>query len=575
MISKHIAYEAAHDNYGALARYIADAGHDGEKCLASWCAGCAADDDYDLAIVETQAAQALNTRSRKEKTYHLLVSFRPEDEARLTPEAFKAIEERFARALGFAEHQRHCGIHKNTSNIHMHVAYSMIHPERHTRHEPFRDYATRDKLCRELEREYGLTVDNGREQRREDALSQKAATIEAQTGQESFESYAKRHKEKILETLESAPAGLDGWQYLHEAFKTHGLGIKPHGAGLVVFDLHSARHTAKASAVDRVLSVKRLQERFGEFRPYRSLRPIQEFSRYQAAPLHRAMERGERGKLFAAFKAGIETRKNRLEAVKEREDKELAAIHAKWEAKRREIENMGIHKRNRRNLLALARKHEKEAIAKAKLALLPEREAVRREIPYTSWQDFLKLEAGNGNEVALAVLRSRKEAVEPESALELERSQSAPPKKDWSRHGQNYAAKTALRAEYAEKERELQERSDLSDQGKKQLQAFLRMEQITAEARAEGSDLGEIKRRIDGKGVVIFTMDSGSTIRDTGKEVFYSAHDSKAEYAAALYAAKKWGKRLAVEKGRIMFQPEREVERPWPELPKKQKGLFI
>ena len=126
MISKHVHYEAAHDNYGALARYIADAGHEGEKCLAFWCAGCAADDDYDLAIIEAQAVQSMNTRSRKEKTYHLLVSFRPEDEARLTPEAFKAIEERFAAALGFSEHQRHCGIHKNTNNIHMHIAYNMF-----------------------------------------------------------------------------------------------------------------------------------------------------------------------------------------------------------------------------------------------------------------------------------------------------------------------------------------------------------------------------------------------------------------------------------------------------------------
>lgn len=38
---------------------------------------------------------------------------------------------------------------------------------------------------------------------------------------------------------------------------------------------------------------------------------------------------------------------------------------------------------------------------------------------------FLKLEAVNGNEVALAVLRSRKEAIEPETALEPEQS---PPK---------------------------------------------------------------------------------------------------------------------------------------------------
>lgn len=306
MISKHVAYEAAHDDYKALARYIADAGHDGEKCLARWCAGCVADDDYELAILEAQAVQAMNTRSGKEKTYHLLVSFRPEDEASLTPEVFKAIEARFAAALGFSEHQRHCGIHKNTSN--MHIAYNMVHPERHTRHEPFRDYATRDKLCRELEREYGLTVDNGREQRRENALTPKAATIEAQTGQESFESYAKRNKGKVLEALESAKH----WQDLHEVLKAHGMGIKPHCNGLVVFDLHG-RHNAKASTIDRSLSAKCLQDRFGEFRPYRSLRPIQELSRYEAAPLHRSPERG---KLFARFKAGIAQRKERLEAVK-------------------------------------------------------------------------------------------------------------------------------------------------------------------------------------------------------------------------------------------------------------------
>ena len=552
MISKHVAYEAAHDDYGALARYIADAKHNEEKCLVSWCAGCAADDDYKLAIVEAQAVQSMNTRSRKEKTYHLLVSFRPEDEAKLTPEAFKDIEERFATVLGFSEHQRHCGIHKNTNNIHMHVAYNMVHPDRYARHEPFRDYAARDKLCRELEREFGLTVDNGREQRQENTLSQKAATIEAQTGQESFESYAKRHKDKILEALQHS----EHWQDLHEAMKAHGLGIKPHGNGLVVTNLHG-KHTAKASAVDRSLSAKPLQERFGEFQPYQSLRQIQELSRYQAVPLHRSPERG---KLFATFKAGIETRKRTLEAIKDCEDTQLAAIRQEWAAKRREIENMGIHKRNRRNLLALARKHEKEAIAKAKLALLPEREAIRREIPYTSWQNFLKLEAGNGNEIALAVLRSRKETVEPETAPE--HSAAVPQKKDWSRHGLDYAAKTAIRAEYAEEERELQERSDLSSQGKKQLQAFLCMEQIAAKARAEGSDLGSIKRRIDGKGIVIFTLDSGGTIRDTGKEVFYSVHDPKAEHAATLYTARKWGKHHTVEKGRIMFQPERELERP-------------
>ncbi len=560
MISKHVPCHPQHDNYGRLANYIADAGHEGEKCLLSWCVGCVAEDDYALAIMEAEATQALNTRSGKEKTYHLLISFRPEDEARLTPEAFKAIEERFAAVLGFSEHQRHCGIHKNTNNIHMHVAYNMINPERLTRTEPYRDYHKRDKLCREIEREYGLSVDNGREQRRENALTHKAATIEAQTGQESFESYAKRHKGKILEALQHS----ENWQDFHEVLKAYGLGIKPHGNGLVIKDLHG-EHAAKASTVDRSLSAKRLHERFGEFRPYRSLRQVQEVSRYQAIPLQRSPERGE---LYARFHAGIEARKNRLADIKEREGKQIAVIRQEWAEKRREYENMPLLKRHRLNLVSLAKKHEAEAVAKKRLAMLPEREALRQEIPYTSWQDFLKLEAGNGNETALAVLRSRKEVAETEHPQEQK-----PPVKSWMERGNEYAAKTAIRAEYAEKERKLQERSDISHKGKKQLQAFLHMEQITAEARAEGTELGEIKRRIDNNGIVIFTLESGGTIRDTGKELFFSSHDPKAERTAMLYAGKKWGRRLAVEKGHIMFQPERYTEIKAPELEKRRKGI--
>ena len=180
MIAKHISRKRKNDDYGRLAQYIADAPEKGEKCLVSWSAGCwSGDDDYGTGIVEAKNTQGMNTRSAKEKTYHLIVSFRPEDEAKLTSEAFKAIEERFAQALGFAEHQRHCGVHKNTNNLHLHIAYNMIHPDRHSRHEPFRDYKTLSDTCRRLEQEYGLVVDNGMEKARADRLSEKAAAIEA------------------------------------------------------------------------------------------------------------------------------------------------------------------------------------------------------------------------------------------------------------------------------------------------------------------------------------------------------------------------------------------------------------
>lgn len=52
-----------------------------------------------------------------------------------------------------------------------------------------------------------------------------------------------------------------------------------------------------------------------------------------------------------------------------------------WEARHREIESMSIAKRNRRNLLALACKHEAEALAKTKQEFQPERNAVRRDVP--------------------------------------------------------------------------------------------------------------------------------------------------------------------------------------------------
>jgi hypothetical protein len=551
MISKHVSCKPQNDDYGRLARYIADAGHEGEKCLVSWSAGCWSGDDYGLGILEAEAVQDLNTRSAREKTYHLLISFRPEDEARLTPGAFRAIEKRFAQALGFSEHQRHCGVHKNTNNLHLHIAYNMIHPERLSRHDPFRDYKTLSETCRKLEQEYGLTVDNGMEKARADRLSEKAAAIEAQTGQESFESYAKRHKAHILKALENS----QDWQGFHEAIRAIGMEAKAHGNGLVIKDLNGD-HAVKASAIDRALSMKKLEGRFGQFQPYRSLRPVQEVSRYQAVPLHRGPERGE---LFAKYRQGIESRKIRLEAVREREGAALAAIRKQWADKRAEIERMGIAKLNRRNLFALACKHEAEAIAKARVALQPEREAVRRDIPFVSWNGFLRHEAGQGNEIALAVLRSKGETVEPEQEV------AQPKVKDWSQHGREQFL--TGKADHTAKERALLEREDISAKAKKPLQAFLRMERIAEASRTQGYDLGDITRRIDGKGIVIFTLASGGSIRDTGKELFYSAHDEKAYGVALAYATLKWGKNIAQEKGKILFRKtpeiEREQERGW------------
>lgn len=548
MISKRVFIDADNDNYARLAAYIADAGPAGEKCLMSWAEGMLGGDDYAEGIAESVDVQARNTRAAS-KTYHLVISFRPEDEAKLTPEVFKAIEARFASALGYADHQRHCGVHQNTGNLHMHIAYNMIHPEKYTQHKEFRDFWIRDKVCRAVERDFGLTVDNGIEHNSSDRQrnNDTARLVEAHTGQQSFDSYAKEHRERIMHSLEAAVS----WQDIHAALAAQGMEIKPHGNGLVIKDRHSKKkaHAIKASALDRNLSLKKMEARFGAFQPPQNLAHFQEKSSYAAEPLHRSPERGQ---LFAEYKAGIEARKATLQSVKDREDAALAAIRTEWAAKRRELERKNIAKKNLRRLLQIARKLETEALAKARLSLQEPRNAVRRDIPFTSWNGFLQHKAEQGNETALAVLRSRVHAVPPEH--------EAAKAKDWSQHGMDQASTSSVsRAEFAAREREILEQDGISGKGKTRLQAVLRMEQVLQQ-----SSLGsaEFQNHIDGKGTVVFTLQDGARIRDNGEDILFSVSSEPAKQAALLYARKKWGKSLEFSENRIMKKTRLERTSP-------------
>lgn len=555
MISKRVGITPKNDNYARLAAYIADAGHDGEKALMSWCAGCLGGDDYTEGIAEVLDTQDKNTRSVKSKTYHLVVSFRPEDEAKMTLETFKAMEERFAAALGWSEHQRHCGVHKNTVNLHMHIAYNMVNPENYTLHKEFRDFWIRDKVCRELEKEYGFALDNGRNKDAQRSLGEKAALIEAHTGQQSFESYARSQRDNILHVLDTAA----DWQTLHEGLALHGMAIKPRSGGLVVADRHNRKHTVKASAVDRSLSLQQLEAKLGPYVPAQGLDKLPEHSRYQAVPLHRSPERGA---LYAEFLQGIERRKSGLAAVKNHEDTALTAIRAEWAAKRRELERKNIAKKNLRRLMQIAKKHETEALAKARLAFQEPRESLRQEVPYTSWNGFLQYMAEQGNETALAVLRSIQETVG------LDQESQVAPKKDWSQHGKEQFQDTTakLKAEYAPKERAILENTDLTGKGKTHLLAVLRMEQLADEERLQknvgqnSALIAEFRHTVDRKGTVVFTLPSGGTIRDSGKDLFFTAGDKAAEAAAKRYAQKKWGKSIRVEGNHICREPGRDSD---------------
>lgn len=300
-------------------------------------------------------------------------------------------------------------------------------------------------------------------------------------------------------------------------------------AALVIADRHNLGHTVKASAVDRGLSIKKLVEKLGPYLPAQGLENMTERDRYQNAPLHRSPERGA---LYAEYQQGIEKRKTSLTSVKEEEDAALAAIRAKWAAKRRDLERLNIAKKNRRNLLQLAWKHEAEETARAKLPFQSPREAIRGEVPFTSWNSFLQYKADQGNETALAILRSKLETAEPE------REPQAAVGKDWSQHGKEQFAvnRAEIRAEYAAREVAALENENVSSQGKKQLLAILRMERIAAE---DATHLRDFSATVDRKGTVIFTLPDGGRILDRGKELFFSGNNDAARHVAVRYAQKK------------------------------------
>ncbi|MEP3246713.1 MAG: TraI/MobA(P) family conjugative relaxase [Sneathiella sp.] len=280
MIAKRVARKSL-SSYAKLANYIAAANDPGEKLDALWIRKCGANEniqDLDLAILDIEHVQSLNTRSKADKSYHLIVSFRDE---KPSPEALRDIEAELAKALGFEEHQRIIATHQNTDNFHMHIAYNKIHPGNLKIHHPKQDFRKLEKCCRAMEKKYGLKVDLGKEDKvQEQSLSPKARDYEAITWEQSFEGYVKEQKPALMELRKVAKE----WQDLHNGFAQFGLEICKRGNGLVIKEKGSDR-AMKASALDRSFSKAALEKEFGAYRAPGWIKQLTPKRRYKRQPI--------------------------------------------------------------------------------------------------------------------------------------------------------------------------------------------------------------------------------------------------------------------------------------------------
>ncbi|WP_240626555.1 TraI/MobA(P) family conjugative relaxase [Thalassospira lohafexi] len=252
------------DNYTRLGEYIAAAEEKGEKLHQFWIRNCDAGtniEDLDLALLEIEAVRRQKP-DIADKTYHLVVSFRPGEQDKLTKTDLMAIEAEYAKALGYGDHQRVAGTHINTDNFHMHIAFNKVHPETLKVITPHRDFKILAKVSREMEKKYGLAIDPGMtdgKERDPNTLSPAARDYEAHTWQESFQRHVLKHREEILKGLGKAK----NWPEVHEVLAGYDISLKLRGNGMVLMSPDG--QAMKASQLDRACSKQKLEERFGVF----------------------------------------------------------------------------------------------------------------------------------------------------------------------------------------------------------------------------------------------------------------------------------------------------------------------
>lgn len=288
MIAKRVDRVGNNKGFSALARYVAGAKEKGEKLDKLWFVNCdlaETKDDLEVGIVEVTAAQSANARSKTDPNYHLVISFRDE---RPDAETLKEIEKSFASKLGFEKHQRVAATHHNTENFHMHVVYSKICPETGRCVTPHRDFKKLQEACREMERRYGLKVDNGPDKDpQKGRLSVKERDYEYHTWELSFRGYLAMNRQPLLDIREES----ETWEQFHKGVARYGLVVRKSANGLAFEDPETKRRLG-AGKVDRKFTLKRMEEKLGPFQsPVKDpLQEVRQKERYRRLPLSKKCE---------------------------------------------------------------------------------------------------------------------------------------------------------------------------------------------------------------------------------------------------------------------------------------------
>mgnify|MGYP002400948297 CR=1 FL=1 len=235
--------------------------------------------------VETAAdemEQVASFSRAQDPVYHYVLSWRT-GENPSDAQAFDAVTATLT-ALRLHGNQWVAAVHRNTRNVHTHVAVNRVNPESYKAVPVFRDWLVLDRTCREIEIKQGWTHDKGphrievaddsepqivRQKRdRSDDLpatpSTRARNYEAWNGRESFQTWlGKEPSERLKRELQERDPS---WESLHKALATYNLEYTIKGSGAVIVDrTEPDKLHGKASHLGRFASRGKLEARLGPY----------------------------------------------------------------------------------------------------------------------------------------------------------------------------------------------------------------------------------------------------------------------------------------------------------------------
>jgi len=367
-------------------------GKGGERCtwyMAGNLDGLDRREDAELALSFMELVQDGNVRAKGDKTYHVVISFHPNDRTLSDAELAEIVRKTVA-VVGLSEHQHIAVRHSDQEHEHLHIAVNKIHPETQKIHHPFRDIPQFKLLAAELEKQFCLhRVDRGVRRMETD----RARDYEAQRGTESFSRWARRTIGDAIE-LDRIPS----WQALHEKLTRFGVRLVRRGNGLAVVDATRPALACKASSLGREWSKQRLTERYGEFVRGRG---SAEVARVQVRPYaERPLEQLRDDGLWREYQDALVAARTRAteqrEAVSVRIDDARAAHRRHFKMRHHAIAAMPISGQEKRKLYKML-SFERKAAERKLRAMTKQWRAARVHGHPESWKEFLAERAAGGD----------------------------------------------------------------------------------------------------------------------------------------------------------------------------------